>query len=424
MVDFLSLAEKRIEVGDLKISASDRELLRRLASHVADLAARPVENRKRSLWYRLNALKTARPLVFCSPENGWTEIITPDQIECTGSLARSWECALRMQIFWGESMKDDKVIEPEFALSYICSESDWGMHETKTQGRDGGSYVWDAPLKSYDDLAKLHFPSIEVDRKATQELVDVADETLGDLLPVQLKGFWPILGITWTAVTLRGLEQFMTDMCLYPDETKRLMAFIRDENLARCDYLERKGLLALNNRGDYVGSGGFGYTRELPQADFDGSYVRTRDLWGFGESQESASVSPEQFEEFIFQYQVPVLDRFGLNCYGCCEPLDLRWHVVKKTPRLRRVSVSPWANLEKMAECLTDQYVFSLKPNPAPLASATLDEALVRGQLRKALEITRGCRVEIIMKDTHTIGRNPQNVIRWCQIAREEANDL
>jgi hypothetical protein len=29
--------------------------------------------------------------------------------------------------------------------------------------------------------------------------------------------------------------------------------------------------------------------------------------------------------------------------------------------------------------------------------------------------------VEAIMKDNHTIGNNPQNVIRWCQIAREEA---
>jgi hypothetical protein len=29
--------------------------------------------------------------------------------------------------------------------------------------------------------------------------------------------------------------------------------------------------------------------------------------------------------------------------------------------------------------------------------------------------------VEAIMKDNHTIGNNPQNVIRWCRIAREEA---
>jgi len=45
----------------------------------------------------------------------------------------------------------------------------------------------------------------------------------------------------------------------------------------------------------------------------------------------------------------------------------------------------------------------------------------VRNNLRRALERTKNCRVEVIMKDNHTIGKNPENVIRWCRIAREEA---
>ena len=36
----------------------------------------------------------------------------------------------------------------------------------------------------------------------------------------------------------------------------------------------------------------------------------------------------------------------------------------------------------------------------------------------------RGCVVEIIMKDNNTIGNNPQNVIRWSKIAREEAENF
>ncbi len=31
------------------------------------------------------------------------------------------------------------------------------------------------------------------------------------------------------------------------------------------------------------------------------------------------------------------------------------------------------------------------------------------------------CRVEVIMKDNHTIGNDPRRVVRWVQIAREEA---
>jgi hypothetical protein len=127
------------------------------------------------------------------------------------------------------------------------------------------------------------------------------------------------------------------------------------------------------------------------------------------------------FEEFVFPYQVPILDRFGLNCYGCCEPLHSRWHVVKRFPRLRRVSVSPWADAAKMAEFLGADYIYSYKPSPADLARETLDEDRIRAELRHILEITRPCRVEVIMKDNHTIGNNPQNVIRWCRIAQEEA---
>ena len=74
------------------------------------------------------------------------------------------------------------------------------------------------------------------------------------------------------------------------------------------------------------------------------------------------------FGEFIFPYQLPLLERFGLNCYGCCEPLDRRWSVVKQVPRLRRVSVSAWADWAKMAELLGDRYIFSLKPRPVDLA--------------------------------------------------------
>lgn len=53
---------------------------------------------------------------------------------------------------------------------------------------------------------------------------------------------------------------------------------------------------------------------------------------------------------------------------GDDKPIDPRWHVVKNHPRLRRVSCSPWADLEKMAQNLQDRYILSLKPNPSTLS--------------------------------------------------------
>ena len=147
-------------------------------------------------------------------------------------------------------------------------------------------------------------------------------------------------------------------------------------------------------------------------------------MWGFAESQETVGVSPEMYREFIFPYQRTILERFGLNCYGCCEPLDNRWDLVKTFPRLRRVSVSPWSDVKRMAELLQGNYIFSLKPSPVPLAQPQLDEDSIREELRSNLRRTKNCRVEIIMKDNHTLGKNPQNAERWVALAKQEAQNL
>ncbi|MCE5250806.1 hypothetical protein LLG96_11360 [bacterium] len=420
-----SLVGKTYDTAHLFIDRNDRVIIRELAARTAELAARPDEDRRRDLWYRHNALHETRPLVFCDPENGWNEIIRGDDLKCGGQLAREWEMTLRKEIFWADSMGDDRVCESCFTIPHVYTETDWGVHETKTGGSDGGSYVWESPLKSYDDMNKLRFPRIEVDYEATAALQSLAVDVLGDFLTVRLKGkWWWTLGMTWTLVNLRGLCQVMYDVYDNPEMLHVLMGFLRDGHLARLQFLENNGLLSLNNDGTYVGSGGFGWTTELPLDDFDGTGVRTCDMWGFAESQETTTWSPDMFEEFIFPYQLPILERFGLNCYGCCEPLDRRWHIIEKIPRLRRVSVSPWANPAVMAEQLGKRYIFSLKPNPAHLAVPFMDEDFVRTELRKTLKVIGDCHVEIIMKDNHTIGNNPENVRRWCKIAREESEAL
>jgi hypothetical protein len=282
--------------------------------------------------------------------------------------------------------------------------------------------VWDHPVKDYEtDLKKLHSPTFEIDWDITLGCLEIARDVLGDLLTVRLKGtWWWSLGLTLLAVTLRGLTNVLLDFTDHPDELKELLSIISRGHMAKLDYLEESDLLSLNNDGTYVGSGGFGFTDELPLDDFAG-HVRCADMWGFAESQETVHVSPEMYEEFIFPYEKPILERFGLNCYGCCEPLHTRWHMVKQHHNLRRVSCSPWVDLGYMAEHLGDRYILSIKPNPAAIARPEIDTGSIRKGLREALDITRGCVVEIVMKDNHTIGKRPENVVEWCRIAREEA---
>jgi hypothetical protein len=406
---------------DVFVAGPDREILVRLAQRVARIAASPRMAETRRLWQRHNGLEATRPLVFCDPENGWNEIITEAQMECQGKLARRWEMDLRKEIFWAEEMGDDKPLDALFDVPYTVSADDWGLQTVYHRTEDLGSCVWDAPIKDYDaDLKKLHAPRFEIDWRTTRGCLELAGEVLQGILPARLKGiWWWSLGVTMPAVFLRGLTNLLYDLYENPQELKELLGIISRGHMQKLDYLEANQLLALNNDSTYVGSGGFGVTDALPAEDFKGQ-VRCRDMWGFTESQETVGVSPEMYEEFIFPCEKPLMDRFGLTCYGCCEPLHGRWQVVKRHQHLRRVSCSPWADLEKMADCLQDRYVLSYKPNPAALAVPEIDEKAIREGLRRALDITRGCVVEVIMKDNHTLAGRPENAVRWCRIAKEE----
>lgn len=407
-----------------QIDNRERDILRRLANEVGELTARPIEDCKRKLWMRHNALEKTRPLVFCDPENGWKEIIPPDRLECEHALARQWEMHLRKTVFWGSQMKDDYSIQPFFDVPWIHEPLSWGLSEKRIGGQANGAYTWESPIKTDADVAKLHYPEITVDEGATQELRELAEAVLGDILNVRVKNlWWWSLGLTRLLIELRGLQQVMYDVYQNPEILHAIMAVLRDGTQAMLDRLEQKNLLSLNNDDTYVGSGGLGWSSELPQPDFKDA-VRCADMWGSSESQETVGVSPDTFAEFVFPYQEPILKRFGLNCYGCCEPLDKRWHIVKQIPNLRRVSVSPWADKEAMAQALEDHYIYSLKPNPVDLAMDDFDEDRIRAELREVFAVTRDCCVEVIMKDNHTIRNKPQRVIRWVQIAREEAERL
>lgn len=414
----------------------ERETLRALAARVAALAARPVEQEKSALWRAHNRLEPTRPLLFCDPEIGWNEIILKEHLRCENPALRTVEWALRREIFWGEQMCDDRVIKPFFEAPLVRTEVDWGVHEVRhganpvgvsglVVGNAGsgevGSYVWDAPLRTEADIEKLlTVPRIGIDFNASAARIAALNAIFGDLLPVREKSsWWWTLGLSDLLARFRGLEQMMYDMVDAPHIIHRIMGRLRNGTIHMLDELERLGLLPGNHQGDYVGSGGFGWSSELPQPDFNGQ-VRTRDMWGFAESQETVSISPRMFAEFILPYQLPLLERFGLNCYGCCEPLDKRWKYVKEIPRLRRVSVSPWADRRKMAEYLEDRYIYSLKPPPSQFAGPVFDEDAVRAGLRDALDAARGCRLEIILKDVTTVGGEPGRVVRWVEIAREE----
>jgi hypothetical protein len=327
-------------------------------------------------------------------------------------------------------LKDDHVVEPFVNVNWRVNAGDYGVqavqHQTDNDGRLAARR-WDPPLTDLDkDFGKIHPRTYTVDRETTWKEKEKIEQVLGGILDVRIRGaYWWTLGMTIRAIDLIGLENLMLFMFDQPDGLRRLMAFLRDDTLAYASWLEKEGLLSLNNENDYIGSGSMGYTRDLPKnGGKPGSPVRMQDQWVLSESQETVGVGPDQFEEFIFPYQLSVAEKFGKCYYGCCEPVHTRWHVLKKLPNLARISVSPWADEEFMAGVLKKTVVYSRKPNPTMISTPKFDEDAIRADLRKTLTTARNCRVELVMKDVHTLSGEAFRLPRWVELARQTIDEV
>ncbi|MEW6755255.1 MAG: hypothetical protein AB1505_30380 [Candidatus Latescibacterota bacterium] len=413
------------------LSAHDTDVLRRLAHRKAEIALAPANLERRDLWYRHDAGTGGRPMVLAEI-GGLRDRLLPipdTALECTDPWARGLERRLRIEVYQFEVLRDDHVVEPFVETNWQVEVSGYGVQPTFHHTDNDGHLAarrWDPALKDLDrDLGHLQPRTYCVDRQATQAEKERLERVLGGILPVRLRGgFWWTLGMTWTAIELIGLDQLMLSMYDNPAGLHRLMAFLRDESLRYAAWLEDEGLLALNNENDYIGSGSMGYTRALPaDGRRRGDAVRTQDLWVLLESQETVGVGPDQFAEFVFPYQEAIARRFGRAYYGCCEPVHTRLHVLRRLPNLARISVSPWADQEQMARQLGAEVVFSRKPNPTLVSTRVFDEEAIRADLRRTLDVTRGCRVELIMKDVHTLDDEPARLPRWVELARRAIDE-
>jgi len=271
----------------------------------------------------------------------------------------------------------------------------------------------------------LKYPKLTVDLDSTNRNFEYISEIFGDILDVKLyftviPGFIDNLSMIGYLARSRGMDQIFIDMIDRPKWVHKIMEFLTNGILDLIKKAEDNGWLGLNNADDYIGTGGLGYTDELPQKDFDDK-VRLIDLWGSREAQEMTGISPAMLEEFVLPYQIKILKYFGLNCYGCCEDLTKSFEVIKKIPRLRRVSVAPWTNMGTAAEALQDRYVYVWKPNPAVLAMESFNGDLIKKIISQGFEQTKDCIVEIIMKDTHTLRNEPERLKKWAKIAKQIA---
>lgn len=408
----------------------DRDILRRLAERLASIAALPVHQSTSFGWDRLNRLVKGRPMVWIN-EIPWHEMEFNDELalQTRDGFCRGVEKELRRTIYEWNHMRCDMVVESKFNCPLVIRDTGLGITDKKLTSitdmtSDIVSQHFIPQIQSESDISKIRLPEVTLDREQTdanyQRLVDL----FGDLIPIEKCGVQDFWFAPWDLlVTWWGVQEALTDLIDRPELVKLAMERLLTAFLYRLDQYEHLGLLSLNNTNVRVGSGGLGYDADLPAAGFEPAHVRTSDLWGSSAAQIFSSVSPAMHETFSLQYERRWLERFGLSYYGCCEPLHKKLDILKSIPNLRKISMSPWANLDEAVDNVGDRYVLSIKPNPAIFATDHWDLESSRQSLRRSLKKTRGCVVEIIMKDISTVHYEPQRLWEWSRMAMEVVSE-
>ena len=118
-----------------------------------------------------------------------------------------------------------------------------------------------------------------------------------------------------------------------------------------------------------------------------------------------------------------IMERFGLVNYGCCETLDSKIDMLRNVPNLRRILMGPLADLKRGCEQIGRDYIVSWRPNPA-IVSSGFDEQHIRKMIRRGMNDSQDCHVEVMLKELMTVEGDLSRLFRWTEVARQEAEAI
>ena len=412
----------------INISCKERRILRGIASEIAEIAALGIQQEKIKLWTKLNNLEEVRPLVWINPMQGqipWGEIGIERTLLCEQLFCRCLELELRKQLYQWHNFRCDMVIEATYFCPLVVEVESFGLEEqsrTIATDSDIASHGYVRLINSEKDVEKIKTPRVFYDPVKTERRYNAVSDIFDGILRVVKRGQPGIWFAPWDILTTwYGAQEILMDLAFRPELLTMAIERLVNAWLGVLNQYQDQSLLALNNQNwcPGTGSGGPAYTNQLPQRDVDPSHIRTCDLWGSAAAQIFSGVSPEMHREFALKYEISWLKQFGLSYYGCCEPLHHKVDILREIPNLRKISMSPWADVEIGAQNISNQYVFSWKPNPSLFASSQWDENEAAAYLRKNINRIKKyhCPLEIILSDVSTIRCEPRRLASWANIA-------
>ena len=410
---------------------SEIDVLRSLAEEWARIASLPIQKTNALLWQKLNDLDSERPMVWIN-EIPWHEMNHNEELtlRCSNTWARSQEDFMRKTIYQWKHMPGDMVINPWLDCPLSIHSTDFGIVEDvdlalTDASNDVVSRHFNIQIRDMDDLEKIEMPRVTHNETATKIRMQLMEEIFGNILPVRKQGQTHIWYTPWDyLVRWWGVQEVMMDLMLRPEMVHAFYERMVQAWMTELDQFVDLNLLSPDNDNTRIGSGGYGYTRQMPGGDFDSEWVKPHNMWGCSNAQVFSEVSPEMHWEFAIEHDLKWLQRWNMTYYGCCEPLAGKGQLLKRIPNLRKVSFSPWNNTRKGINELGNDYVISRKPSPSIFATSKFDHNQARKEIREFLEEAGGnCHIEFIMKDISTVKYDPKRLWEWESICMEEVKN-
>lgn len=274
-------------------------------------------------------------------------------------------------------------------------------------------------------MRSLRKPEFSINETETNRNVERLADAYGDALPIHvdrgpfLKGF--SADISTTMARLRGLEEMMLDMYERPEWLHALARFLQAGIMEHQDAAEAEGNISY--------AAGFNqampYHRDLPDPRPNEYGAHRGELWAFFAAQEFTDVSPQMHEEFLLQYQIPIMEKWAFVSYGCCENLTRKIDMLRQVKNLRRIGVTPFADLQSCSDQIAADYLLSWRPKPTDMVCSQFDLELSRRRLHEGAEICRrnGNYCDVMLKDVEALAAGPDSLRQWVAVAREETEE-
>jgi len=411
------------------ISNKDKQIIRDLAKHQQELASTPQNKTLEKEWLALNTFRTSRPMIHLELGTFEHEVIPP-LLRCESTEARSIEAWLYRMIVNQKLIGDDKPIPDYLPIHWKTWFTLFGHEITAThvENKEGSGlgHRFNHIIEDLEeDYHKLGASEYGVDVEASLKEEEFLDELLGDIMPVKRVSGSLYAVPTQKIVHLMGMEHMLESLMLYPDLFKQMMDRVADDYIAYFKYLEDGGFLKPTTGAETLSQGSFCFTDELPSTLPQDRPLATSDVWGYLDSQESVGISPAMFSEFIFPCYKKISNIFGALSYGCCEHVHAIWDDISSFTNLKKVSISPWCDEEKMGENLRGKkIIYHRKPSATYLGvGCNLDEEAVKKHFYATLHAARGCTLEFSQRDVYTINGDINKAKRYVQILREAIQD-